>query len=360
VRGFEKIIQQDPSDTPAWFNLGLSRAWLGENQTALEALDRYIEGETNESDAVEAGALGEVLRCGHGMEAESDYHEYSANLQIRNPQPIEALLRDWQQNHRLIPIPLEQENLFHALVLDLTTSGLVTVGRPAADSGRLAAYVFIAGSLFRLASPLKEPFDRLREEVRQKLGLALNELQERTGPPQFHDVCAEALVFPLGKERSQERIVEYASRYYEETWIHQPKRSLNNIPPVDAVGSSKLRKKLLGLIEFIQQCAAQGALSGYDFDRLRRKLGLLTTTSTAPAATATPASGVPADISALGAAELAALQPATLSDEQLEQAYQTAHRLDAGELAAHFAAALVTRPVQEGKTDRYPFFSFLI
>jgi hypothetical protein len=46
-----------------------------------------------------------------------------------------------------------------------------------------------------------------------------------------------------------------------------------------------------------------------------------------------------------------------LSDEQLEQAYQAARRLDAGELTTHFARARVARP---GPGDRYPWYNYLI
>jgi tetratricopeptide (TPR) repeat protein len=360
ARAFEKITAADAGDAPAWFNLGLSRAWLGENRPALEALGRYIDLEGDEAAAVEAAALGEVLRCGHGMDAEGDYHEHSAHVQFRNIEPINALLQDWNQTNRLIPIPMEQENVFHAVVLELTTTGLVTVGRPAVDGGRLAAYLFIVGNVFRIAGPVKEPFDRLREEVRQKLGLGLTELQAREAPVQFHDVVSDALIFPVGAqdpEKAAARVIEHAGRYYEETWIHKPRRSLNNIAPVDAAGSALLRKKLLGVIAFLQQCAAGGMLAGYDFDRLRRKLGVLgQAKAAAPAAAAGPAG----DITAMGAGELAALAAEGLSEEQLEQAYQAAHRLDAAELAAKFAGALVARPVQPGKGDRYPYFSYLI
>jgi tetratricopeptide (TPR) repeat protein len=69
------------------------------------------------------------------------------------------------------------------------------------------------------------------------------------------------------------------------------------------------------------------------------------------------AAGASADISSMGPAELAALKAEGLGDEQLEQAYQAAHRLDAKEIAAHFARALADRP---GRPDRLPYFGFLI
>src|SRR5262249_47732824 len=102
-----------------------------------------------------------------------------------------------------------------------------------------------------------------------------------------------------------------------------------------------------------QDCAARTMIEGYDFDRLRRKLGLL------PGAAPAAASGGP-DVTAMGAAELAALKAEALSDEQLEQAFQAAQKLDAQELSGHFAKALVARPANPARPDRYPWYSFLI
>jgi tetratricopeptide (TPR) repeat protein len=361
AKGFERVTQDDPKDGPGWFNLGLARAWLGENQTAVEALDHAIELE-DEAAAVEAATLVEVLRCGHGMDEQCDYHEYSSYVQIRNPEPINALLREWAQSGRLIQIPVEQEGIFHALILELTTSGIVTAGRPASDAGVLAGSLTVVNNILRVASPVKEPFARLREEMRKKLALPLNELQERVGPIPLQEVPTESLIFPTGPqepEAATQRILDHAARFYEETWIHRPRRSLNNIAPVDAAGSPRLRRKLLGVIAFVEQCSRGAMAAEYDFNRLRRKVGLVEATA-APTPAAGTAPSVAADVSAMGAAELAALKSETLADEQLEQAYQAAHRLDANELAAHFAGALVARPVQPGRPDRYPFYSFLV
>ena len=363
---FEKLIAEDANDAPAWFDLGLARAWLGENRKALDALGRYIELENDESAATEAATLAEVMHLGHGLEEDSDYCMRVAAMPIRNTEPINRLLNELNQSRRLAVLPSEQQGVFEALVLELSSTGLVTVGRPASDVGRLGGYLLIAGTMFRLTGPVKEPFDRLRDEVRQKLGLGLTELEVHRAPLPFHEVVADALTFPLGPDRDKaaERVVENAGHYYEDTWIHQPRRSLNGIAPVDAVGTARLRKKLRGVIQFVEECAHGTLVAGYGFDRLRRKLGLggLAASSSVSAAAAQPAqaAGVPEDVSALGAPELAALKPESLSDEQLEQAYQAAFRLDAQELAGHFAGALVARPVQPGRPDRYPWYSFLI
>jgi hypothetical protein len=356
ARAFEALTQQDGADAAAWFNLGLARAWLGDNAGALEALDRYLELEADEAAATPAATLQEVLRLGHGLEDQADYHDYSFALRLTDPKPVEGLLQEWAQAHRLIPVQTGQEGVFVALVLELSTASLITVGRPAADAGYFAGYLSILGNVFQVHSPLKEPFERLRDEVRQRLAVGLGELHEHRGPGQFQDVTAEALLFPMGgdEQQAKERVLAHAQRYYEEKWVQQPRRSLTGNTPLDAAGHATLRKKLRGVIDFIEQCARLGMLSGYDFNGLRRKLGLLQAVP-APAAPA----GAGPDVAAMGAAELAALKVEGLSEGQLEQALQAAQKLDAQELAAHFARALVARPPSAERPDRYPVYSYL-
>jgi tetratricopeptide (TPR) repeat protein len=364
VRIFEAVTQEAPDDVAAWFNLGLSRAWLGDNRAALEALERYLDLEPDEAAAAEAATLGEVLRCGHGLENDCDYHEYGFVHQIRNPQPINAMLEDWARSRRLLVLPRQKENTLLALVLEDNPAGLITAGAPTTDVARLAGYLAIVGNLFQVTGPLKETFDRLRDEVRQRLGLvSLGDLREMRAPAQFQEVVAEAVLFPrpgTPEEGLAERVLEHAQRYYEETWVHRPRQSLAGNTPVDAAGHAKLRKKLRGVIQFMQDCARGGMIANYDFDRLRRKLGLLdATTAAAPAAGAPAAGSAPADVAAMGAAELGGLQVEALPDEQLEQAYHAAQKLDAGDLAAHFAQALVARPPRPERPDRYPWYAYL-
>ena len=264
-------------------------------------------------------------------------------------------MQEWQQAGRLLMPQQQQEGVLFAMLLELSSVGVITVGRPAADVGRLAAYLLIAGPLFRMWGPDKEAVGRVREEVRSRLGLAIGEAPEVPGPIQFHDVITEALVFPtkLRDANATAKVVEHAQRYYEETWIHQPRRSLAGTAPIDAGGHTNLRKKLRGVVKFIQDCAAGSLMAGYDFDRLRRKLGLAASGGRQPPDEAmnqgADAPRSPAtDIGAMSAAELAGLKAESLNDEQLEQAFQAAVKLDAEDLAAAFALALTSSTAAAG------------
>src|SRR5262249_22136930 len=122
---------------------------------------------------------------------------------------------------------------------------------------------------------------------------------------------------------------------------------------MDGGGHGRLGKKLRGVVQFLQECASLGGRYLYDFDQLRRKLGL-TTDPPAQARSTAP------DIANMGAAELAGLAVESLTEDQLELAYQTAQKLDARELAAQFARALVDRPANPERPDRYAWYSYLV
>jgi predicted Zn-dependent protease len=363
ARIFGQLSKQDESDAAAWFNLAIASAWLGDNHAAAEALDRYLDLEADEARAVTAATLMEVLRCGQGMEDEADYHLYTFLHTITDPQPVNTLIQDWLNGRRLIPLQTRREGPFTAMLLELTTASLITVGGPAADIARLAGYLLVVQNILQVSGTSKEAIDRLRDEVRNRLALGLDDLPQRRVPVPFQDIVSEALVFPLkagsDEEANKKQVLEYVRKYYEDTWIHKPRRAaLAGNTPVDAAGHKKLRKKLLGVIQFIEDCSKSGIVGEYDFNNLRRKLGLI---GGAPAPQPeTPTGGVAADIPAMGVGELAALPIDKLSDEQLEQAYQTAHKLDAGELAANFARSLVSRPVNAERPDRYAWYNYLV
>jgi tetratricopeptide (TPR) repeat protein len=353
ARAFDALTQQDAEDAAAWYNLGLARAWLGDNPGAVQALDRYVGLEADEEAAGAAWALAEVLRCGQGMEEQADYLEHSVLYQVRDPQKLVSFLQEWHQGGKLAGVVVNQEEgVINGVVLD---AGPVLTATPSPGQlARLGAYLLVVGGLLRLWHSSKDALEKTRREVEQFFGGALSEPQPAVKNAAFGDVVTEAMAFPAGKmseEEAKQRIAEHAQRFYEETWVHRPLRALNLIPPADAAGSPALRKKLRGVVQFLQECAAASPVSGYDFDRLRRQLGL------AAGAPAEAAAGP--DIGALSAADLTALEMESLSDAQLTQAWQTAQKHGADELAGAFARALVARPVCPEQPDRFPWYSFL-
>ena len=354
ARAFAELTRSDSADAAAWFNLGLSRAWLGENAAALEALDRYVALEPDEDQAAAAWALGEVLRLGRGMEDQTDYLERSALYQLRRPERVVDILEKWGQEGRLIGARAsEEQGIFTGHVLERTPD--LTPALRASQLARLGAHLLLFGDQLRLWHINAEALGRICQEMEEKLGEAVSPPRLEQSTAYLSDVFAEALAFPVGTAPQAElkrRVSEHFGRYFEEQWIHRPLRSLNLIAPVDAAGHSGLRKKLLGVLQFLEECATANESLEYDFNRLCRKLGLLA-----------PESGASAqgpDVDSLSAAELAALPVDALADEPLELAYLAALKLDAREVAGRFARALVARPRRPERPDRYPWYSHLI
>jgi len=93
-----------------------------------------------------------VLRLGQGLENESDYSEYSFVFPLRDSQAFVALVNEWGNTGRLIPLQTQQEGVFLALVLETSKTSLITAGRPGTDNAHLAGYLAL---LLFVAAPLR-------------------------------------------------------------------------------------------------------------------------------------------------------------------------------------------------------------
>ena len=349
VLAFRALTEQDPGDVSAWYNLGISLAWIGDNGNAVPALDKYVALETDVAKASSAWALTEMLRCGQGLEDLSDYVDHSAVFLIKDVQPFMTCLDVLQKEGRLIGAEVaEEDQTLTALVLEKPPFSLVGT-----KSLRLGATLTYTNGMLVLRNTCKPYLDPVVAEFRQAIEPVMVHNLETRGPARFSDLFTEGMIFPTDatdQTQIQIRMRESLQKFYEETWISRPLKSLGGVSPVDAAGHPILKKKLLGDIMFLEQCA--GSLP-YDFDRLRRKLGLL------EGAAAAPASAGP-DLSAMSAAELAQVPAETLPAEQLEQAFQTAVHLDARELAGKFAKLLVSQPARPERPDRWVWFNHLM
>lgn len=347
LAAFAEWTNAQPDDPIGWFNLGLVQAWLGGNGAAVESLSKSVELETDEAKAAEAWAICEVLLCGDGMHESSDYAEYRAALPVQTPEQALGLIDRWTQSHRLIGLRADQEQgILTGLLLEPASALVETADAPTFT--RLAAYVMVAGNSLQLWNGNEESLDKAIAEVEKAFGNGVK-AQKMSGPAMFPDVVAEAMIFPTKQTTELDaaaKVKEAAAAYFEERWIHKPLKSLGGVPPIDAAGVGRLRKKLVGLITFLKDCAGLSGVRLYDFDRLRRKLGLTSN-----------AAGGQLDIGAMSAAELAAMDLHSMDVDQLAEAFRSAVKLDAKDLAGRFARAITDRP---GSGDRLPFFQHLI
>lgn len=357
---FDELAKAAKADPLASYNAGLLAAWLGDNKPAIMAFEQYIERERDESKAAEAAALVEVLRLGEDLMDESDYVVHRELIQFKDGNAMIALLQDWEQAGRLIGVRSSQEEgMISGLVLEQVTT---LIGAAAATFAPLAGYVLVAGDVVSYWHSNPESVAKLGDEIKQKLGPAAAQAQAFKTPAQFGDVVVDAMLYPsFGRATLEmnEKLHERAVHYFEEVWAHRPLKSLAGNTPIDAAGSAILRRQVLGIIQFLEQCFIGSAprrpeqtTQAYDFNRLRHKLGL-DAPGPAPA-------GPVIDFSALSAADLAGLDVEELSTEQLEKAYRSAVSLDAGELAGRFVKTLIARPADAAKPDLFPFYKYLI
>lgn len=356
IKAFETLTQGEGAEPAAWFNLGLSHAWAGNNAAGLQALDEYVAKETEETQAAEAWAMAEVLRFGQGMEDQADLVMHAATLGLRDPRAFVEILGELEKEGRLTGAQINQEQgILRAIILEAPGPAL-TPELAARQGLRAACDVTLMGNFVNLSSTSKESLDKILTPIQQKLGNMMVEPQMHRGPARFSDVLNEGIQFPRNaatKEEAEERIRDSIQKFFEEVWIHRPLKSLNGVPPVDAVGHGVLKKKLRGLLQFTRECIEMTGYP-YDFDRVLRKLGLL------EGAPAPSQEGGAVDIASLGAAELAGLATDSLSTPDLDLAYQTAMKLDARELAGKFASLLVARPSYAERRDRFPLYQLLI
>jgi tetratricopeptide (TPR) repeat protein len=387
-RALENLTQITPDDPAAWFDLGLVLAWTGEQPKAVAALVKSIELETDDHRSEEAGALAEVLRCGYGMENDSDYLGYAVVMPIRDPNAVMSLLGSYEQQRKLRNAHVDQERgmMFGVIVEELPS--LIAVG--SVNLARVAARLMIGQGVIRLSHPNRESVAQVADEMRTALQLAVEQPAESVNPLNFRDVVLEAIAQPSGSADEitlEAKLRDFAANFYENVWIHRQRKALSGNTPLDAVGSKVLRKHVFGVIKFQEDCLTAALphkrvgqelvpIRLYDFAGLRHKLGLeyvsaappkvnVPVEAPAPAAPAPAARSAPAappkrDIGAMNTAELAGLDVAALSLSELEQAMLAAVKLQAFDLAVAFAQAGLLKPFDAAAPDRYRLYATAI
>jgi tetratricopeptide (TPR) repeat protein len=397
-KAFEELTQLTPDDPAAWFNLGVVLAWMGEQPRAVAALVKSIELETDDYRAEEAGALAEVLRCGYGMENDTDHLSHSFVMPIRDPQPVQGLLQTYSQSGKLRGVRVNREtNVIVGLIVEELPS-LIAVG--SVTLARVAARLMIGQGAVRLSHPNRESVAKVADDIRTALQLAVEQPVESTTALSFGDVVLEALAQPTGSADEallEAKLRDYATHYFEDVWIHRPLKALSGNSALDAVGSKVLRKHVFGVVKFLADCFESIVpqkqvgqdlvpLNLYDFAGLRHKLNLeyvradppkVHVPVEAPAAPAAPPAPAPSapvaaagaarppepkkrDIGSMNAAELAALDLAALSVGELEHAMLAAVKLDARDLAVAFAQAGLVKPFDAATPDRYRLYAVAI
>lgn len=364
VQLFEKLTAQCSNDSNAWFNLGLAQAWLGENEKAIEALDRSAELDRDEDRASQTVILAQILRCGRGLEEHSDYVIHAFNFQIRDPRELTQSLGQWERERRLIAARADEQTGALSALLLTEPSGLVVTG--GSQRARLGAHMLIVAGLVRLWHVNQETLEGIAREFQHRAGMSLGESRITVEPVHFEEVTSEAMAFPTqpsSADQVRQAMAKESEHFFEEVWPNRALKALGGLTPKDVAGSPTLRRKLRGLIQFLEECMDMGygvdpghpetlERRVYDFNRLRRQLSLLDDGAGASAEGAGDKA-----IAEMSAEELAALSE-DVSDGRLEEGFRRAVQLGNRDLADTLARRAIERPIGD-RPDRFSFFSHL-
>lgn len=352
VMDFEALTARNPGDASAWYNLGVSLAWAGENLRAIDALRRYVELENDSSAAADAWDLAEVLRLGAGAEDASDCLFYIARYEMHQPEALFEQLRT--SRHVIVAARKDDEPTLHWLdkEREAADSSVPILGGPP----RIIAQFVLTNQLLEVVAHSQVDLDTVLPRFESVAGNTVKRLDvliRRCDPFDIDPEPFQYLSNPRQGEAPIDRLAE-TRKYYEEKWIHRPLKALGGLAPVDAAQGASTRNMLEGVIRFRERIVKLRGVE-YNFDRLRNKLGL----SISGAGLEGEDRGRPSsvvDLSAYSAAQLAALDPEKLSDDELVAAYQSALHLDATHTARNFAAALARRDSAANKIDMVGVF----
>ncbi len=348
---FADLAVADPDDGRARFNQGLCLAWLGHNAAAVAAMSLAVDAlaAAEPAVAVSAWTLAQVLAQGGGAEALADDRSHAVTFSW-TPGEDPAGFLDGRADVLPVPNPvdpatglprLSEARIYEWLdapwPADPTTAGAFRIS---------ATVVRFPGSL-RLSGTDAVALDAVASRVARIVGdrVASTLCEESPLPLAFLDAAIWAFRIPPGvDEEARARLNRSAvERYYEAAWIVRPRIGLLGLTPVAAglaagSGDPAARARLEAVVRLREQLGARPTTAllyqGYPFDRLRSRLGL---------DPIDPGAVDPADPTSMGAAGLDRLDPATLDDFALADAYASANALGDDRRTARFAEALAGR-----------------
>lgn len=344
ARLFTALTAQDPADSAAAHNAAVAMAWVGDNAKALEHLERYLSLETDEGRKEAACLLGEILRCGYGMESQADLLEHEFLLVIRGVESLQALINTMAKEQRLLPLRQDEEeqpNGFRALILEKKA---LVAGGDGPDDHRVIGTLDIQGPLCRVHGCDQEAMGSLHAEFVAALRLKPNEAPLRP-LGSFRDPGREVMLVALkgsgekGEAEAMERQLAQYRKFFEETWVNRPARSLGGRTPADASRDATARGRLAAKIRFIEDLGESPREMGYSFDSLRAKLGLPVAGGKAPVAAPAPADAQPG----WTAETLASTAVESVASGELVVAFAAAQRVGDETLMVRWAEAIATR-----------------
>ncbi len=363
---FGRLATVDPSDTAAWYNRALCLAWMGMNLEAIGCLDRVValEAERAFDLAVDAWTLAEVLRQGGGAETLADDLRFACTMTWKSDNTSWLLLSFPKSSAS--PRPARQGQGRKTFPRSRCSSGsigrsraslITTVPQPRRRWSWRAS--MSAAQTLRLSSPRVENLERVEEFLFPRLENGAGSVRREASPLPLPFLDADVWIFRvppgLDPDLADQLSRESVEQYFENHWIHRPRHGLDDRSPLGAGleasrGDAVARAKLTAVVRLREQLGNRPSAlllyQGYPFDRLRRRLGLELVYPNA------------VDLQDLGCAsglELDRLDPATLDDSRLVEAFTSAAGLRDDARTARLTSELFKRtPTAHGvaRSDR--------
>lgn len=372
---FAELAEADPLDARARFNQGICLAWMGRNADAVAALDLAVGAlaAVEPGTAVDAQTLAEVLRQGAGAEPLADDLNHVVTI-AWSPGDDPADFLDRRADVRAVDNPIDpltgrpelsEARLYEWLDRPLEAEASPEIVATFADLRRVRATVVRLQGSLRLSGTDPVLLEEILAEVAHRVaGRVASAGRSATPLPlAFLDAAVWAIRMPPGlDDEARGRLNRSAvERYYEAAWLARPRQGLGGLSPVEAgrlagAGDPVARIRLEGVVRLREQLGERPTTAalyqGYPFDRLRRRLGLAPTD---------PDAVDPLDAASMSGPELDALDPETLDDYTLADAYESATALGDDTRTARFAAPLSARdPASLGRLDRRALFATLV
>jgi hypothetical protein len=351
---FGRLATADPSDAAAWYNRALALAWMGKNVEAIGCLDRVagLEAERAFDRSVDAWALAEVLRQGGGAEPLADDLRFACTMSWR-PSDTFWLLDEFPEIQR-VPTPrapgATAEDIPEIEVfewLDRPVASLTAHPRAAGSPPMVLASVYIGRQTLRLSSPRVENLEQVEESLFKRLENGADSVRREASPLPLPFLDADVWLFriPPGLDPDLADQLSRGSveQYFENHWIHRPRHGLDDRSPLGAGleasrGDAVARAKLTAVVRLREQLGNRPSAlllyQGYPFDRLRRRLGL---------ELVYPNAVDLQDLSCASGEELDRLDPTTLDDLRLVEAFTSAAGLRDDARTARLASELFKR-----------------
>lgn len=343
-----------------WRNIAVLRTWLADTPGAIAAWQKYSAQPIPLDDAIEAEALAQSI----DPEAVDLVDVLSIEYGVKEMEVLQARLT---ANPRALQMPIDLARMgtedspppkgaFWLLSRAVPQSGKDLAP---ADVPQVVGQVFIYGKqtdraarleLAAYRTQLADAQAALAEVAGDSLGEQVKEEISTEVPALQHALTTN---WRLPEDTSPEKRLELIKQQRRDIllnhWPNMPRQIFGGKSAADVAGDPAQNIKLLAAILLLELATDQVA-SDFDFNELRRKLGVSEAQPIDPAATS---------LAELPLARMGRVDVKKLTDEQLVDLYQRADHYRHIAALRHLAHEVIARPGLDDKIEKAEVYGLL-